>query len=720
MQRGIPGLVYVLVVVVYAWAAHPGIPLSGRMSAADNYYNLLVQGFRVGQLSLKQQVPPALAQLANPYDPSAYASYREETGDMSYYKGKLYLYFGVSPAVMLFWPYVMLTGHYLLQRDAVVIFCLVGFLASMGLVWALWRRYFADVSIWVVAAGTLALGLAAGVPVMLARSDVYEVSISCGYALAMLTLAAIWKASHEPERRCCWLAAASMAYGLAVGARPDLLFGAVVLLVPVAQARRERGDVAARKRGPPMASAAAAVVPIALTGLGLMLYNALRFDSPFEFGIRYQLGGGLSHFTQQFVSLRYLWFNFRVYFLELARWRSRFPFVQDIIMTVSPVGHEPAERTFGVLTNIPLVWLALAVPLAWRNRSVEAGTALCGFLAAVAVLFGIGALTLGLCCYAAGRYEVEFLPALVLLAVVGILSVEQTLAPTSEWGQVGRPVWRRAVRWGWGLLLTFSVAFNVLASVERCAEWHNDLGAMLGRQRRMKKAIGHFEQALRLNPDYAEAHNNLGAALSGQGELQKAIDHYEQAVSIKPDFAEAHSNLGVALMGQNKLQEAIGEYEQALLIRPDYAEVHFNLAVALHGVGRMQEAIGHYEQALHLRPDYAEAHNNLGAALEQTGRVEEAIQHYEQALRVKPDYAEAHNNLGVALAHLGRLPEAIGHWEQALRLKPDDAKAHYGLGFVFERRGQIQEAIEQYEQALHLRPDFVQAHSALVRVRAAQ
>ena len=67
----------------------------------------------------------------------------------------------------------------------------------------------------------------------------------------------------------------------------------------------------------------------------------------------------------------------------------------------------------------------------------------------------------------------EFLPALVLLAVVGILGLERALA--------GQPVWRRAVRWGWGLLLGFSVAFNLLASVEHCAEAHYNLGtALLG------------------------------------------------------------------------------------------------------------------------------------------------------------------------------------------------------------------------------------------------
>ena len=36
----------------------------------------------------------------------------------------------------------------------------------------------------------------------------------------------------------------------------------------------------------------AATGPIVLIGLGLMLYNKLRFDSPLEFGAHYQLDVG--------------------------------------------------------------------------------------------------------------------------------------------------------------------------------------------------------------------------------------------------------------------------------------------------------------------------------------------------------------------------------------------------------------------------------------------
>ncbi|HUI05873.1 MAG TPA: tetratricopeptide repeat protein [Verrucomicrobiae bacterium] len=586
-----------LVVGVYAYTAHSGFYELLSPTAADAYYNLLVQGFRAGQLSMKQQVPPEIAQLADPYDPSANAvqrlqlhdlrwSQRRRVHDLSYYKGRLYLYFGVTPALILFWPYVALTGEYLAHKDAVVFFFSVGFLASAGLLYAVWRRYFAKVSLGVVAAGTLALGLANFAPAILQRSNVYEVAIGAGYALTMLALGAIWGALHQRRRQGRWLAAASLAYGLAVGARPSLLFGAPILLVPVARAWREKQKV--------WPLLLAATGPIVLIGIGLMFYNTLRFDDALEFGQRYQLPLSKLGTRSQF-GLHYLWFNFRVAFLEPARWSRRFPFVRDIAVPFTPRGAE-VEYPFGVLTNIPLVWLALAVPLAWRGRPTESRSTLRWFLAALIVLFGICALTLGLHNSMCLRYEVEFVHALVLLAVIGILGLERAQAERSRW--------RPATRWGWSLLLGFSVAFNVFAGVERYAEVHYDMGCVLLETGRVREAIAHNKEALRLNPDYPEVHLNLGVALMQVGKIEEAIGHYEQALRLKPNFAEAHYNLGVALMQVGRIEQAVGHYEQALRLKPDFAEAHYNLGVILEQAGRLPEAERHYKQALQLEPDF--------------------------------------------------------------------------------------------------------------------
>jgi tetratricopeptide (TPR) repeat protein len=265
-----------------------------------------------------------------------------------------------------------------------------------------------------------------------------------------------------------------------------------------------------------------------------MVYNAMRFGSPFELGQHYQTSGE-RQVARQFFRLQYLWFNFRVYFLEPARWSGRFPFVHEIAVPPLPAGYALVETPFGILTNIPVVWLALAVSLAWRNRSAEAASFLRWFVMAVALLFGICALTLALYESAMFRYQVDFVPAMVLLAVVGILGLERALAD--------RLAWRRAARWGWGLLLGFSVAFNLLATVEHHARMHNDLGVVVGRGGRIQEAIGHFEEALRIAPEYDEAHYNLGVALEQAGRSQEAIKQYEEVLRITPGFIEARDAL---------------------------------------------------------------------------------------------------------------------------------------------------------------------------------
>jgi tetratricopeptide (TPR) repeat protein len=695
----------------YAWMGVVCVTEMGVYAPATSHYNLLVEGFQHGHLSLNKSPPPELGQLADPYDPVANSRYRLPFGqpyglhDMSYYKGKLYLYFGVTPALLLFWPWAALTGHYLLQRYAVAIFCAVAFLAGAAMVRALWRRYFPEVGRGVVTASVLALGLASGVPIMQQRAEFYEVAVSCGYALIMLALGAVWLALHDSLRRGWWLAAASLVLGLAVGARPFLLLGAAIMLVPLASAWRQPPPAGPRQ--PPWNLLLAALLPLVLCGLGLMLYNCLRFDNPFEFGQRYQLAAQRQD-TGRLFSVHYLWFNFRVYFMEPVRWSWRFPFAGNIVPPTVPFGHAVLEDAFGVLTNVPVAWLALAAPMAWRGRTAEARATLRGFVAAVVMLFIACASVLCLFYINCIRYEVEFLPALVLLAVVGILGVERALT--------GCPRWRFVARAGWGLLLAFSVVFNLLASLDRYAAQRCQLGNVAYASGRIPEAIALYQRALWIKPAYVDAHYNLGVAWSQMpGRLPDAIAQYEAALRLKPDHFEAHNNLGLVWSQMpGRLPDAIAQYEAALRLKPDSAEAHNNLGNAWSQMpGRLPDAIAQYEAALRLKPDYAEAYNNLGLAWSQMpGRLEDAAAQFEAALRLKPDYIEAHNNLGNVWSQMpGRRQDAAAQFEAALRLKPDYAEAHNNLGVVWAQMpGRLNDAATQFEAALRLKPDYAEAH----------
>ncbi len=712
-EHAVIAAVCALIIGIFVWGAEPGALEATDSRVSDSYYNLLVQGFRSGHLYVMRDPAPELAGLADPYNPSLNHPYvwdeHHLAYEMSYYKGKLYLYFGVVPALVFFWPCEALTGSYLSHRDGVVAFLTVGFLIGTVLLCAIRRRYFPDASIWALAAGLLALGLASGAFEILASCDVYEVAKSCAFAFVMAALAAIWRAMHYSERRLQWLTLASVAYGLAIGSRPSLLFGAIVLLVPVLQEWRVRGRKTSRWH--PVLSLAAATGPLILAGAGLMVYNDLRFDNPFEFGLHYQLTNQNNDHARQF-SLDYFFTNFGYYFLEPTRWGSHFPFIQAQTGTpghVPPGYHGILSRCPGILMNSPFVWLALAVWPGWKQ--IPQDSDLRWFVSAVFVLFAACATTLCLFFAAGAGYELDFVPPLILLAAIGILSLEQTLKD--------HPSGKRVARAGWCLLLCYSLAFNILSGVEAYGTASYFLGNSLLNQGRPDDAAAWFKRALAFEPKFAEAHGGLGNVFSQKGRLDDAIAQYQKALEIKPDFADAYNNLGYCFLQQGKPDEAIIQYQKAIEFHFDSVNCESGLGDAYFQKGILNQAIAHYQQALEFQPESADIRERLGDAFFRMGSLDEAIAQYQKALEIKPDFAYACNNLGYCFLKQSRFNEAIVQFQKAIECQPGFGQAYNNLGNAFRQKRMPVEAIASYRKAINVQPGFVPPYVNLAWILAA-
>ncbi|HVW21226.1 MAG TPA: tetratricopeptide repeat protein [Opitutaceae bacterium] len=585
-ERLVLGAVCAAVVAIYFASAHSGLWEALAGDPARSYYNEQVAGFREGRLSLAKPAPPGLGRLRDPYDPAAnrpFRGYPVLAEDLSYFRGRFYLYFGVAPALLLFWPWVLLTGHYLLHRWAVAIFCSAGFLAWAWVLRAAARRHFPSAGPGALAAALAALGLATGMPVLLERSEVYEVAVGCAYALAALAIAALWRALEDPGRGGRWTAAASLALGLAVASRPPVLCCAPLLLLPAALAARGGG----RRR-----LLAAAVLPIALCGLGLLAYNAARFGDPLEFGQAFQISGIRQDAGGHF-GLRYAPYNLRVYFLQLPRWQAGFPYLVHHDPPKGPGVPEGPFAPFGILGVLPFVLLALAAPRAWR-AAAGPRRPLAGLLAASGILF---LAPLGVACLFFGstvRYEEEFLPALVALAALGVLGLEA--AP---------PRRRRAARAGWGLLLAYSAAAGLLLSVDRYALEHTYLGSTLDDLGLHARAVAALEAATRANPSSTDARTDLGVALAQSGRLPEAIAQFQAALRLDPRRADTLADLGNGLVQTGQLDQGIEQYRRSLALRPGAARTRFNLALALAQQGRRGEALEQYREAVRLDPSLA-------------------------------------------------------------------------------------------------------------------
>jgi tetratricopeptide (TPR) repeat protein len=226
--------------------------------------------------------------------------------------------------------------------------------------------------------------------------------------------------------------------------------------------------------------------------------------------------------------------------------------------------------------------------------------------------------------------------------------------------------------------------------------------------------LGH---TLEVHPDNPVAHYTLGAALLQEGRPGEALGHFEEAVRLDPRNPRAQYNLGVGLAAVGRTDEAVERYEETLRLDPSFALAHYNLGVALVARGRRAEAIGHFTAAVQQDPELTPAHFNLAVALAEEGDEEGARAHFHTVLRLDPTFTPSpHSRLGLLSARAGRPGEAADQFREALRLAPDDAAAWHQLGRALARQERWVEAEDAFRQAVRRQPDVVSGHVALARV----
>ncbi len=242
-----------------------------------------------------------------------------------------------------------------------------------------------------------------------------------------------------------------------------------------------------------------------------------------------------------------------------------------------------------------------------------------------------------------------------------------------------------------GLAVAVTAALAVLAD-RQCA-WWRDTRVL-------------FEHALQVGGGSPLMHTNLGALLYRAGEIDRAAHHYDEALRLNPDYASANNNAGVLLAAGGRDADAEAHYRRAIAARPGYAEARANLGGLLFRLGRFAEAQAEFAVVARMDPGDAKARINRGSALYSLGQVEAAIVEYREAVRLAPEHAMARYNLGIAYATLGRFDEAIAAHEASLRLAPGDASVFDALMFAVRRKGDYAGAAERCRQELLARSNW--------------
>jgi len=202
-----------------------------------------------------------------------------------------------------------------------------------------------------------------------------------------------------------------------------------------------------------------------------------------------------------------------------------------------------------------------------------------------------------------------------------------------------------------------------------------------------RKAVAYFDQAIRLDPDYALAYTERSEAWSFIGDLtgqhepawSNARSDAEKAVAIAPSLAEARAALGwVRFFIDWKFAEGITELKRAKELSPANPTANDLLARAILYLGRLDEAERQARHAVELDPLSVIAQGNLARVLFFAGKLDEADATARKAAELQPASASSHRWQTLIAAQRGDGETAL----REAQLEPDEGYRRFELALA--------------------------------------
>lgn len=309
-------------------------------------YEYLADALIDGHAYLNEMPPQYLSEMENPYDPSLRAQYVQSTGedflvDFAYYNGHYYCYFGVVPALIFFVPFKMLTGITLQTWIPVVICSLLFCVSVFFFIYQLVQKYYSKTSIGMYLL-VVSIFIAGCQIVYLSHfANVYSMPIMLALLLGITGLGCWIKASRMEFMQKKYLVLGAVCIALVAGCRPQL---EIILLFAFPIFWTQLKDKKFFSRAG-IGNTCAIVIPFVVIAMGLMWYNYIRFDSPFDFGANYNLTS--NDMTHRGIDLYRNFIGIYEYVFQPLNIKSKYPFMETIHLQTEYQGFTSSEPLLG-------------------------------------------------------------------------------------------------------------------------------------------------------------------------------------------------------------------------------------------------------------------------------------------------------------------------------------------------------------------------------------
>ncbi|MDH3902299.1 MAG: tetratricopeptide repeat protein, partial [Xanthomonadales bacterium] len=237
------------------------------------------------------------------------------------------------------------------------------------------------------------------------------------------------------------------------------------------------------------------------------------------------------------------------------------------------------------------------------------------------------------------------------------------------------------------------------------------------------EALGHYQQALTLNPGFLNAHIAIARAYSIASEdrgipqseaRDQMVEHAQKALSLSPNSSRAHRFLGQVSMEIGEFHEAEVHFNRALELNPGDIHTLHGLGMTLRLIGRAEESVPFYDRAVELDPLSPIINESRASLLRDLGRFEEAEQQYRTTLQIDPEYVFTYWGLGTLFWIMGNPGEAVVWFEKGASLTPQGDVFNAWLALMYLEMQQDDMARAVLDDALNVSPLMVDNDAVLV------
>jgi non-specific serine/threonine protein kinase len=240
-------------------------------------------------------------------------------------------------------------------------------------------------------------------------------------------------------------------------------------------------------------------------------------------------------------------------------------------------------------------------------------------------------------------------------------------------------------------------------------------GRSYARRESLEFALQMYEQAIKLDPNFAMGHAGVAYICGIIHEIRehdpKWVERGEaackKALELDPQLPEALVAQARILYSQRKHPEAIELAHKAIALKPDCEGVYNVLGRAYFASGRFQEAADLIEKAIDANGDDYNVYIPFTNALERLGRFSELRRYremeiliLERQLEIVPEDVRARSLLAADYAYAGRPDDAVRHLEMAVALRPNDSNVLYNSCCCYGVLGKKAEALDLLKSAL--------------------